>query len=205
MTSLLTGAAIIGTAVVLATRAGHTEVDAIPPYEPPAAAQFPEFSAPPTEDAATNATPTGTATANPKKGTEPPAPKKASPSVSTPLPTTAKQVTETQTADYSCSVEFSVETSWPNGFTESVYITNRGTRAFTPWTLSWSFTTGQRVTDGWNGTWTQAGSRVTVTAPSWATSLQPGTTFKTGYNGSFGDSNPTPRAIQINGTPCRVV
>ncbi|WP_410574392.1 cellulose binding domain-containing protein [Amycolatopsis sp. cmx-4-61] len=108
----------------------------------------------------------------------------------------------TAPARASCSVHFAVEHSWPNGFTASATITNRGPETLRSWSLAMTFTVGQRLTDGWNGTWTQRGSRLTVLGPSWKTDLQPGEAFTTGFNGSFAASNPAPTGFTVNGGAC---
>ncbi|MEV6446432.1 cellulose binding domain-containing protein [Amycolatopsis sp. NPDC051716] len=102
----------------------------------------------------------------------------------------------------SCSVHFAIEHSWPNGFTASATITNRGSDTLRSWSLAMTFTAGQRLTEGWNGTWTQRGNRLTALAPSWKTDLQPGEAFTTGFNGSSAASNPAPTGFTVNGAAC---
>lgn len=102
----------------------------------------------------------------------------------------------------SCSVHFAIEHSWPNGFTASATIANRGPDTLRSWSLAMTFTAGQRLTEGWNGTWTQRGSRLTASAPPWKTDLQPGEAFTTGFNGSFAASNPAPIGFTVNGAAC---
>jgi len=102
----------------------------------------------------------------------------------------------------SCSVRYTVQNSWPGGFTASVTIANSGTSPIAKWSLGFDFTGGQRVSQGWNGTWTQSGAHVTVTAPAWNTDIAPGTSVNTGFNGTFSAADPAPTAFAVNGTTC---
>ncbi len=101
-----------------------------------------------------------------------------------------------------CAVQFTLTASWPGGFTASVSITNMGDQPLSPWTLSWNWPAGQQVTQGWDGTYSQSGSRVTVTPASWNETIASGATLNTGFNGSFGRSNPAPSSFTLNGNAC---
>jgi hypothetical protein len=101
-----------------------------------------------------------------------------------------------------CSVRFTVRDQWNDGFTAAVAITNKGSKAFSPWTLSWTFAGGQRVTHGWDGDYDQRGGRVTVNAAEWNTTLAPGATVTTGFNGSIRGGNPAPGGFTLNGAAC---
>ena len=103
-----------------------------------------------------------------------------------------------------CTVRYTVPNSWPGGFTASVTITNTGTTPITGWTLGWDFSAGQKVSQGWNGTWAQSGAHVTVTAPSWNTTIAPGASAGAGFNGTFTTANPAPAAFSLNGTACQI-
>jgi hypothetical protein len=101
-----------------------------------------------------------------------------------------------------CSVRFTVQDQWDDGFTAAVAITNKGANAFSPWTLTWTFAAGQRVTHGWDGDYDQRGGRVTVNAAEWNTTLAPGATVTTGFNGSIRGGNPVPGGFTLNGAAC---
>ncbi|MCR6487906.1 cellulose-binding domain-containing protein [Amycolatopsis sp. OK19-0408] len=143
------------------------------------------------------------ATTTPRSTTAP-APPKPSP---TPIPTVLRQ---TSTAPKppppvpasTCVVRFSVRDQWNDGFTADVAITNKGSETLDPWTLTWTFTAGQRVTHGWDGRYSQSGSRVTVDAESYNATLAPGATVSTGLNGAFDGGNPAPGGFTLNGAPC---
>lgn len=115
-----------------------------------------------------------------------------------PAPRTQAPPVETAT----CVVRFSVTDQWNDGFTAEVAITNKSSGKLEPWTLSWTFTAGQRVTHGWDGKYGQSGSRVTVNAESYNATLAPGATVTTGLNGAFDNGNPLPTAFTLNGARC---
>src|SRR5688500_20317253 len=84
-----------------------------------------------------------------------------------------------------CTVTYKVTNEWNNGFGASVSIRNDGD-AMNGWNLTWTFPDGQRVTQGWNGTFSQNGSVVSVTNPDCARNLPSGGTAEVGVNGSQG-------------------
>jgi hypothetical protein len=102
----------------------------------------------------------------------------------------------------SCTVRYAVTDQWPNGFTANVWVTNTGNQTLNPWTSTWNFTAGQRVTHSWNGDFSQSGSRVTMKAVSYNLSLAPGATVNIGFNGSFDRNNPTPVGFTLDGARC---
>ncbi|WIX92611.1 cellulose-binding domain-containing protein [Amycolatopsis sp. DG1A-15b] len=102
----------------------------------------------------------------------------------------------------SCTVHYAVTDQWPNGFTANVFVTNTGNQTLNPWTTTWNFTAGQRVTHSWNGDYSQSGSRVTMKAVSYNLALAPGATVNIGFNGSFDRGNPAPGGFTLNGTGC---
>ena len=101
----------------------------------------------------------------------------------------------------SCRVRYTTN-DWSSGFTGTVALTNTGTTAVNPWTLSWTFAAGQTVTQSWSARVTQTGSAVTAGGESWSASLAPGATVSFGFNGSHGGSNPRPAAFTLNGATC---
>ena len=107
-------------------------------------------------------------------------------------------------ANASCAVHYSVTNSWPGGFGASITVTNNGSTAINGWTLTFTWpAAGQGVQSGWNGTWTQSGSTVTVTNASWnGTIAANGGSVGLGFNGTQTGQNPTPAAFYINGTAC---
>ncbi|MFJ1754287.1 cellulase family glycosylhydrolase [Kitasatospora sp. NPDC088134] len=101
-----------------------------------------------------------------------------------------------------CSVDWTTN-DWGSGFTANVKLTNTGTTALTNWTLGYAYTGNQTLSgSGWNGTWSQSGRSVTVTAPAWATSVAAGTSVTAGANFSYSGANAAPTSFTVNGAAC---
>ena len=106
-----------------------------------------------------------------------------------------------QAAATGCGVTYSVPSQWNNGFTANVSVTNLGDPV-SSWTLTWSFASGQQVTQAWNATATQSGAQVTARSVSHNANLATGATATFGFNGSWSGSNPAPTSFALNGTAC---
>ena len=100
-----------------------------------------------------------------------------------------------------CSVNYAVSSQWQGGFGGNVSITNLGD-PLTSWTLTWSFSAGQTVTQAWNVSLTQSGSAVTARNASYNGSVATNDTVSFGFNGSWTGSNPAPTSFAVNGVTC---
>src|SRR3954452_10579193 len=60
-----------------------------------------------------------------------------------------------------CRVGYTVTSQWQGGFGASVDVTNLGDPV-DGWSLRWTYTGGQTVTQLWNGVVSQSGAEVTV-------------------------------------------
>jgi endoglucanase len=100
-----------------------------------------------------------------------------------------------------CTVAYSVTNSWPGGFQAGITITNNGA-AITSWTLAFTFPNDQQVSDGWNGTFTQAGQNLTVTSESYNGALATGGSTTIGFTGTVGATNDLPTYFTVNGYAC---
>ena len=100
-----------------------------------------------------------------------------------------------------CAVTYTVSSQWTGGFGANITIVNNAA-AINGWTLGFSFAAGQTVTQGWNGTWTQSGAKVSVASLSWNASLATGGSAQIGFNGAWTGSNPVPTAFTLNGVAC---
>jgi endonuclease YncB( thermonuclease family) len=114
-------------------------------------------------------------------------------------PTTAPAAPKPVTG---CSVEYRVTNTWPGGFRTDVTIRNTGTTDITGWTLQWKFTDGQKVSEMWNATQKQSGQDVSATAMPYNQSIRQGESQLTGFTGTSGATNTTPRAFTLNGHAC---
>src|SRR3954447_4005889 len=83
-----------------------------------------------------------------------------------------------------CSVAYSVSSQWQGGFGASVAIKNLGDPV-SSWTLTWSFASGQSVTQAWNTTLTQSGTAVTAKNVSYNGSIGTNGTTTFGFNGAW--------------------
>jgi hypothetical protein len=122
----------------------------------------------------------------------------------TSLPSPPVTFTVPPPSNSSCAVHYAVSSSWPGGFGAAITITNKGSTAISPWTLTFTFpAAGETVQGGWNGTWSQTGQNVTVAAASWNSSIAAnGGTVSIGFNGTDTGQDPAPTVLSLNGTAC---
>ncbi|MDG4786045.1 cellulose binding domain-containing protein [Micromonospora sp. WMMD1102] len=99
-----------------------------------------------------------------------------------------------------CRVDYTVN-QWSGGFSANVALTNLGD-PLNGWRLEWTFPSGQTVTQGWGGQFSQSGARVTVTNASWNATLGTNATVTPGFNGSWSGTNSPPTSFSLNGVPC---
>lgn len=126
----------------------------------------------------------------------------------TPAPTPTRGTTPTPTptqpaGSSSCHVVYAITNQWQGGFQASLSITNTGSSAINGWSLVFSFANGQTITQIWNATSSQTGSKVTVTNVSYDASIAPGATQNTvGFLGSWTSTNAVPTSFALNGVTC---
>jgi hypothetical protein len=120
------------------------------------------------------------------------------------LPSPPVTFTVPPPSNASCAVHYVVNNSYPGGFGAAVTLTNKGTAALSSWTLTWAWpAAGEAVQQGWNGTFTQTGSNVTVTNASYnGTIAANGGTQSIGFNGIDTGQDTSPTAFFINGSVC---
>ncbi|GEK20246.1 glycoside hydrolase family 6 protein [Cellulomonas xylanilytica] len=100
-----------------------------------------------------------------------------------------------------CKVEYKITNQWGGGFGADVTITNLGD-PISSWTVGWTYGSGQKITQLWNGTATQSGSTVSVASLSYNGSLGTNGKANFGFNGSWSGSNAIPASFTVNGTAC---
>jgi hypothetical protein len=105
-------------------------------------------------------------------------------------------------ASTSCTVTYSVARTWPDGLQAQAVLTNTSPSPVSGWTLTWSFAGEQRVTDLWNGDFSQSGERVRVTNAPYNATIAPGASVTIGFIAS-GTGSDAPAAFQLNGTSCK--
>jgi cellulase/cellobiase CelA1 len=99
-------------------------------------------------------------------------------------------------------VTYSVVNTWPGGFQGRAVITNTGHAPVNGWALGWTFPGNQKITQLWNGSFTQSGESVRVTNASYNPSISPGGTVTVGFTGSYTSSKTSPPAFALNGRAC---
>ncbi|MCX5247174.1 cellulose-binding domain-containing protein [Streptomyces sp. NBC_00201] len=100
-----------------------------------------------------------------------------------------------------CTASYTLVKQWPGGFQAEVRITPRAT--MTDWTVQWTYRDGQRVTQMWNGEFTQDGDRVLITPAEYDGTVAYGDTLPLGYQGTSSTYNSAPGYITVDGHPCQ--
>jgi Glycosyl hydrolase family 12/Cellulose binding domain len=121
--------------------------------------------------------PTPTPTPTPTRTTSP-----------TPTPTPTPTTTSGSGA---CSGTYSVTNSWQGGFQAQVVVKNTGSGTLNGWQLGWTFPGSQAISSLWNGSYTQSGTKVTVTNAAYDGSLAPGATATVGFTATGTSASPS--------------
>ncbi|MFD5800944.1 glycoside hydrolase family 48 protein [Streptomyces sp. NPDC127020] len=109
--------------------------------------------------------------------------------------------TPAQAAALQCSVDYRTN-DWGSGFTAELTLTNRGTDAIDGWTLTYAYAGDQKLSNGWNGTWSQSGRNVTVRSASYNGRVAAGAAVTTGGQFTYSGTNAAPTNFAVNGTSC---
>ena len=135
-----------------------------------------------------------------KRGTTPtPTP------TTTPTPTQSPTTTPTPTPTTTpgaCTATVKVTNSWSGGFQASITVKNTSSAAVNPWSATFSLPSGDTVQSGWNATYTQSGTTVTATAPTWATSLAAGASVELGFVANGPSSALPTTGVKLAGAVC---
>ncbi|GIE32365.1 hypothetical protein Ait01nite_054100 [Actinoplanes italicus] len=113
-----------------------------------------------------------------------PGPSPSSPSPSSPSPSPS-------TPAGACTATYAVTGQWPGGFQGDVKVT-AGSAAIKGWTVTWTYASGQTVSNAWGATVTSSGSTVTARNAAWNGSLSAGASTNFGFLGSWNGSNTPP-------------
>lgn len=109
--------------------------------------------------------------------------------------------TPASAAALQCSVDYKTN-DWGSGFTADLTLTNRGTDAINGWTLTYAYTGNQKLSNGWNGSWSQSGTGITVKNASYNGTVAAGAAVSTGAQFTYSGTNTAPASFSVNGTPC---
>jgi cellulase/cellobiase CelA1 len=99
-----------------------------------------------------------------------------------------------------CQVKYRVVDQWSDGFQATVTVTSA--RALDDWSIGWTFEDGQRITQMWDGTYTQAGSEVTVKAAAYNKKVAANGTFAIGFISTWHGGNAEQHDFTVNGAGC---
>jgi hypothetical protein len=110
-------------------------------------------------------------------------------------PTTAPPTTAPPAGG--CSASSAVTGSWSGGFQSAITVT-AGSTAVNGWTVQWTFTNGEQVTQLWGATHTISGSTVTSRNAAWNGTLAANASTSFGYTGS---GTPKPVTITCTSSP----
>ncbi|WP_194823561.1 lytic polysaccharide monooxygenase [Micromonospora sp. S-DT3-3-22] len=136
-------------------------------------------------------------------GTNPTAPPTTAPPTTapptTPPPTTAPPTTAPPTtappttppATGGCTATYRVTSTWSGGFQGEVDVT-AGSSAIKGWTVNWTYSGGQQVSQAWNATLTSSGSTVTARNVNYNGALAAGGKTTFGFLASGSGASPTP-------------
>jgi endoglucanase len=105
-------------------------------------------------------------------------------------------------APVSCEAVYSLVNSWPGGFQGQVVLTNTGTSAISPWSLTWTFPGNQQISSMWTASYTQSGENVTAVNESYNATIAPSTSVTIGFTGTYTTSDASPTSFSVNGTAC---
>jgi cellulase/cellobiase CelA1 len=93
---------------------------------------------------------------------------------------------------------------WGSGATVSVAIKNIGTTAVNGWSLVWNFSGNQKISQMWNASYTQNGTKVTVTNKVYNSTISVGGAASFGFNLTYSGTNATPNGFTLNGAACAI-
>ncbi|GGY42442.1 cellulose binding domain-containing protein [Streptomyces djakartensis] len=103
-----------------------------------------------------------------------------------------------------CAVTYKVTSQWPGGFQGEVQLTNTGTAPWTGWSLTWSFSDGQKLTRAWNAEAAQSGTTVTAKNVGWNGNVATGSSVSFGFTASWSGTNTKPTAFRLGERSCAV-
>jgi hypothetical protein len=108
---------------------------------------------------------------------------------------------DARAAASACDVRYQVRDDWGAGATVDVTVTNNGP-AVDHWVLTWAFPGNQRITNGWNGSYTQSGTAVSVSSVSYNGTIPAAGSTATGFGMTYSGANNPPAAFGFNGQSC---
>jgi cellulase/cellobiase CelA1 len=102
----------------------------------------------------------------------------------------------------SCHVKYAKQSEWKPGFVADITVTNTGALAIDGWEMTFAYTAGQKMTNGWNAIVTQEGDTIRAEAAGGNTRIDPNASLTFGLQGTWSGRNPMPSAFVLNGVRC---
>ena len=94
-----------------------------------------------------------------------------------------------------CTASYSLASSTGGNMQANVTITDTGNSPLNGWTLTWAFPGDTKITNMWNGNYTQSGQNVTVTNASYNGTVAAGATTSLGFNGTYTSNDAAPSSV----------
>jgi endoglucanase len=102
----------------------------------------------------------------------------------------------------SCSVTYTVLSSWAGSYEAEINIANTGPNNITPWELTWTFPSGQQITSMQNAIYAQSGENATAANMSYDAEISVNSAIGIFFSGTYTNSDASPTSFSLNGTPC---
>ncbi|WP_051325438.1 glycoside hydrolase family 9 protein [Glycomyces tenuis] len=80
-----------------------------------------------------------------------------------------------------CQGTVEIVNDWGSGFQARVTVRNHGNSTINEWTLPWTWSGGQRITNLWNAEWSQSGAEVTTSDLGWNGTIATGGEVEFGF------------------------
>ncbi|QMU73907.1 cellulose-binding protein [Streptacidiphilus sp. P02-A3a] len=91
-----------------------------------------------------------------------------------------------------CTAALAVTDQWSTGFTDTVTVTNTGSKPSNSWNVQWTWPDGQQLSSAWNASAAQSGGTVSASSLSYNNVIAPGASTTFGLQGTWSGSNGTP-------------
>jgi len=95
-------------------------------------------------------------------------------------------------------VNYSIQSDWGSGASINVTVKNNGSTSINNWSVSWTFPGNQKITNLWNGNFTQTDKQVTVKNTDWNSVIPAGGSISFGFSISYSGTNSIPTDFSVN-------
>ena len=133
----------------------------------------------------------GVQPSSPAPSASSPRPSSPAPSASSPRPSSPGTSPSTSPGARTCAATYKVTSSWTGGFQGEVTVT-AGSAAIGGWSVNWSWSNGQAISQAWNATLTTSGTAVNAVPASWNRAIPAGGSTTFGFLASWTGSNTAP-------------